>query len=64
MGRAVYRARDWEALLPWLVLGQAVQAGKLTAKGNGVYEIRCGEYGGYWSEGVLRQTAEAEGRER
>jgi hypothetical protein len=54
VGRAVYRARQWEALLPWLVLGQAVQAGKLTAKGNGVYEVRCGEYGGYWSEAVFR----------
>jgi hypothetical protein len=56
VGRAVYRGADWKALLPWLVLGQAVQVGKLTAKGNGVYEIRCGEYGGYWSEGVLSQT--------
>ncbi|MFQ5399996.1 MAG: CRISPR system precrRNA processing endoribonuclease RAMP protein Cas6 [Anaerolineae bacterium] len=48
VGTATYWAADWTALLPWLLLGQATQAGKSTAKGNGVYElVRPGETG-YW----------------
>jgi len=39
VGAAVYRAKEWGPLLPWLIWGQAVQAGKSTVKGNGVYAL-------------------------
>lgn len=39
VGWAVYRSKHWEKLLPWLLLGQGVQVGKLTAKGNGVFQV-------------------------
>lgn len=48
VGQAVYRSRHWDALLPWLILGQGVQVGKLTAKGNGVFQIEGLSNGGYW----------------
>jgi hypothetical protein len=48
VGRATYRSRDWSALLPWLVLGQGVQAGKLAAKGNGVFQIEAPGLRNYW----------------
>ncbi|MGQ9833223.1 MAG: CRISPR system precrRNA processing endoribonuclease RAMP protein Cas6 [Candidatus Villigracilaceae bacterium] len=49
VGWAVYRSQDWERLLPWLLLGQGVQVGKLTAKGNGVFQVEAGEGGrGFW----------------
>ncbi|MCI0575424.1 MAG: CRISPR system precrRNA processing endoribonuclease RAMP protein Cas6 [Chloroflexi bacterium] len=48
VGAATYRTADWEPLLPWLVLGQATQAGKLVIKGNGVYEIAAPPNPGYW----------------
>lgn len=38
VGQATYQG-DFEALLPWLVLGQALQAGKHTIKGNGWYTL-------------------------
>ena len=35
--------------MPWLVLGQATQVGKSIVKGNGVYELRGGDYWpAYW----------------
>jgi hypothetical protein len=55
VGWAVYRSADWAALLPWLILGQATQVGKLTVKGNGVYELRLPGETPYW--GWLRQKA-------
>jgi hypothetical protein len=48
VGRATYRSRHWERLLPWLLLGQGVQVGKLTAKGNGVFQIELPDGKGYW----------------
>lgn len=48
VGWAVYRARDWKPLLPWLILGQGVQVGKLTSKGNGVYQVITPQGNGYW----------------
>jgi hypothetical protein len=47
-GTAVYRTDDWTELMPWLVLGQATQAGKSIVKGNGVYELRGGDWPLYW----------------
>jgi hypothetical protein len=47
-GTAVYHADDWTELLPWLIWGQAVQAGKSTAKGNGVFELTGGAWPLYW----------------
>lgn len=46
-GTAVYYSDDWRPLLPWLVWGQATQAGKSAVKGNGVYELD-GERPLYW----------------
>jgi hypothetical protein len=51
VGWAVYRARDWQPLLPWLILGQGVQVGKLTAKGNGVFEVGLKDVQAYWTNG-------------
>lgn len=48
VGTATFRARDWSPLLPWLLLGQGVQVGKLAAKGNGVYELALPDRPGYW----------------
>jgi len=47
-GTAVYRAEDWEPLLPWLLWGQATQTGKSTTKGNGVYQLVGGNWPLYW----------------
>lgn len=47
-GRATYCATDWSLLLPWLLLGQGVQAGQLTSKGNGVYEVESPTNVSYW----------------
>lgn len=49
VGTAVYRSSDWGVLLPWLVLGQGTQVGKLAVKGNGVFEIIAGHLPEYWS---------------
>jgi hypothetical protein len=49
-GYAVYRSKDWEALLPWLVLGQGVQVGKLTVKGNGVFSLHIPGETDYWKD--------------
>ncbi|MCZ2126143.1 MAG: CRISPR system precrRNA processing endoribonuclease RAMP protein Cas6 [Anaerolineales bacterium] len=46
VGYAVYRSKHWKELLPFLLLGQGVQVGKLTAKGNGVFQV---EGRAYWS---------------
>ncbi|GIK56915.1 MAG: hypothetical protein BroJett015_25780 [Chloroflexota bacterium] len=46
-GTAVYWAADWAELMPWLVWGQATQAGKSVIKGNGVYEL-AGNWPLYW----------------
>lgn len=56
VGMATYRARDWDALLPWVVMGQGVQAGKLAVKGNGVYQIQMPAGRGYWDR-IHRQKA-------
>jgi hypothetical protein len=48
VGSAVYRSKHWDRLLPWLLLGQGVQVGKLTAKGNGVFQVELGGRNGYW----------------
>ncbi|MGH2538080.1 MAG: CRISPR system precrRNA processing endoribonuclease RAMP protein Cas6 [Candidatus Promineifilaceae bacterium] len=48
VGWATYQTADWRPLLPWLVLGQATQVGKLTVKGNGVYELTHVAVTGYW----------------
>ncbi len=46
VGWAVYRSGHWDRLLPFLLLGQGVQVGKLTAKGNGVFQVERIEAGG------------------
>jgi hypothetical protein len=48
VGRAAYRARDWDDLLPWLLFGQGIQAGKLAVKGNGVYQVVLPGQPAYW----------------
>lgn len=48
VGFAVYRSKHWDKLLPWLLLGQGVQVGKLTAKGNGVFQVDLSGRTGYW----------------
>ncbi len=48
VGSAVYRSKHWEKLLPWLLLGQGVQVGKLTSKGNGVFQVDLAGRNGYW----------------
>jgi hypothetical protein len=48
VGHAVYRSKHWDKLLPFLLLGQGVQVGKLTAKGNGVFQVDLKEKNGYW----------------
>lgn len=48
VGHAVYRSKHWNRLLPFLVLGQGTQAGKLTAKGNGVFQVESSDRNGYW----------------
>ena len=47
VGSATYKADEWEALLPWLLLGQGTQVGKSAVKGLGVYGI-TGLQPGYW----------------
>ncbi|RMG92468.1 MAG: CRISPR system precrRNA processing endoribonuclease RAMP protein Cas6 [Chloroflexi bacterium] len=47
-GTAVYWANDWKPLLPWLILGQATQVGKLTTKGNGVYQLSIPGVTPFW----------------
>ncbi len=49
VGWAVYRSKHWDKILPWLLLGQGVQVGKLTAKGNGVFQVELAGRNGYWS---------------
>jgi len=49
-GSAEYRASAWNELLPWLILGQAVQVGKLTIKGNGAYQLEIPGQQPYWSD--------------
>ena len=58
MGWASYRARDWKPLLPWLLLGQATQVGKLAVKGNGAYQLVLPGRPGYWEQ-VFGQTLQA-----
>ena len=48
VGGAVYRSKHWDKLLPWLLLGQGVQVGKSTAKGNGVFQVDLPGRPGYW----------------
>ena len=48
VGYAAYRSKNWGELLPFLLLGQGVQVGKLTAKGNGVFQVELNGRNGYW----------------
>ncbi|RME42040.1 MAG: hypothetical protein D6791_18700, partial [Chloroflexi bacterium] len=48
IGSATYRSHDWDDLLPWLILGQGTQVGKLAVKGNGVFEIDVPGEEPYW----------------
>ena len=48
VGTATYHSLDWDTLLPWLILGQGTQVGKVTVKGNGVYEIMLPGVENYW----------------
>jgi hypothetical protein len=48
VGFAVYRSKHWDELLPWLLLGQGAQVGKLTSKGNGVFQLDLSGRSGYW----------------
>jgi hypothetical protein len=48
VGWADYRVREWGDILPWLVFGQGIQAGKLAVKGNGIYQIEMPGEPGYW----------------
>lgn len=48
VGHAVYRSKHWDQLLSWLLLGQGVQVGKLTTKGNGVFQVDLTGRAGYW----------------
>lgn len=48
VGWARYRSRHWKRLLPFLLLGQGVQVGKLTSKGNGVFQVEMDGKKGYW----------------
>jgi hypothetical protein len=48
VGEALYRSKHWDALLPFLLLGQGVQVGKLTSKGNGVFQVEIDGRRGYW----------------
>jgi len=45
VGLAAYQAsrETWQALLPYLLWGQAVHVGKSATKGNGWYEVRVGD---------------------
>lgn len=49
VGTAAYRSAHWDVLLPWLLLGQGVQAGKLAAKGNGVFQVLLPGQAAYWT---------------
>ncbi len=40
VGTAVYRCEDWAPLLPYLLLGAAVQVGRHVVRGNGVVDVR------------------------
>jgi hypothetical protein len=48
VGEALYRSKHWDVLLPFLLLGQGVQVGKLTSKGNGVFQVETKERNAYW----------------
>lgn len=39
VGRATYRARDWQTLLPWLLWGASTHVGKNAVKGEGWYRL-------------------------
>ncbi|MFQ5615915.1 MAG: CRISPR system precrRNA processing endoribonuclease RAMP protein Cas6 [Anaerolineales bacterium] len=49
VGTARYRSDAWERLLPYLILGQGTQVGKLAVKGNGVFEVAWPDGEGYWA---------------
>jgi len=51
IGLAVYRSKHWDRLLPWLLLGQGTQVGKMTAKGNGVFQVERVDVRGERREG-------------
>ena len=40
VGRAVYQAPDWRLLLPWLLWGASVHAGKNAVKGCGMLRLQ------------------------
>jgi hypothetical protein len=47
-GKASYYSSTWVELLPLLLLGQSAQAGKLTVKGNGVFQLDLPGQSPYW----------------
>ncbi len=49
VGTATYWTAEWQELLPWLLLGQGVQAGKYASKGHGVFELLSPDQPPYWS---------------
>ncbi len=43
VGRATYRAADWQPFSPWLVWGTVVHAGKNAVKGDGWFGLEAGD---------------------
>ena len=39
VGSATYASSDWEPLLPWLIWGESVRAGKNIVKGCGIFRV-------------------------
>lgn len=49
VGTATYWSDTWDELLPWLLFGQGLQAGKYASKGHGVFEMLIPNHLPYWS---------------
>lgn len=49
VGTATYWSEQWDDLLPWLIFGQGLQAGKYASKGHGVFELLTPAGLPYWS---------------
>jgi hypothetical protein len=47
-GKAHYHAQDWSELMPYILFGQSIQVGRLTVKGNGVFQARLPGMMPYW----------------
>ncbi len=48
VGKALYSSEHWSRLLPFLLFGQGIQAGKMTVKGNGVFQVQADQIPPYW----------------